>query len=171
MLGHWLFSMFQCAPIMLWAFWELSYFKRMRAAARDGIRTAQLKPRRLFDFASARRQHVLQPLCCGGAGLDGPQQEDGPPSGARRQGTDASRRRADFGRDHGLAQHILECHDTLIAFRVLHYVPILVSLFVQVLAVLATTKLGLVAPFGQEDEEAAPTASLGARAPPQPSLF
>jgi hypothetical protein len=52
MLGHWLFSLLQCAPIMLWAFCELSYFKRMRAAARDGLRTAQLKPRRLFDFAS-----------------------------------------------------------------------------------------------------------------------
>jgi hypothetical protein len=42
---------------------------------------------------------------------------------------------------------------TLVTFRLLHYVPILVSLFVQVLIVLSTKKLGLVAPFGQEDFE------------------
>lgn len=38
--------------IALFAYWESRYFKRMRAAARDRIRTAELKARRLFGFVS-----------------------------------------------------------------------------------------------------------------------
>lgn len=40
----------QWLSVMLFGYWEIRYFKRMRAAAR--VRTAELKARRLFDFVS-----------------------------------------------------------------------------------------------------------------------
>lgn len=190
MLAHWLFSMVQCAPIMLWAFWELSYFRRMRTAAQNEIRTAQLKPRRLFDFASPALLGTGAATYVGGAVLllvllswEGRPRVQFAFQYMLTVTTLCNlcaaavlvwmvrSKKMDPHQAHGdrvrmlrataqtsvvmmiLLNTFLGVMATLIAFRVLHFVPILVSLFVQVLAVLSTRKLGLVAPFGQEDFE------------------
>lgn len=44
------YTALQALSITLFAYWEIRYFKRMRAAAR--VRTAELRARRLFDFVS-----------------------------------------------------------------------------------------------------------------------
>jgi hypothetical protein len=44
------YTFLQWLSLMLFGYWEIRYFKRMRAAAR--VRTAELKARRLFDFVS-----------------------------------------------------------------------------------------------------------------------
>jgi hypothetical protein len=46
------YTVLQMLPTFLFGLLELGYFKLMRAAARDRIRTAELKARRLFDFVS-----------------------------------------------------------------------------------------------------------------------
>jgi hypothetical protein len=48
----WVYTLLQMLPTTVFGLLELRYFKRMRAAANARIRTAELKPRRLFDFAS-----------------------------------------------------------------------------------------------------------------------
>lgn len=52
MVAHGVYSMLQLSPMIVLSLWGLTYFQRMRAAARGRIRTAQLKARRLFDFVS-----------------------------------------------------------------------------------------------------------------------
>ena len=52
MVAHGVYSMLQLSPAIVLSLWGLTYFQRMRAAARSRIRTAQLKARRLFDFVS-----------------------------------------------------------------------------------------------------------------------
>jgi hypothetical protein len=52
MVVHSVYSMLQVAPMIVMSFWVFAYFKRMRAAARGRIRTAELKARRLFEFVS-----------------------------------------------------------------------------------------------------------------------
>ena len=52
MVAHAVYSMVQLTPVMVLSLWGFTYFRRMRAAARGRIRTAQLKARRLFDFVS-----------------------------------------------------------------------------------------------------------------------
>ena len=47
-----IYTCFQVAPVLLWGHWEKRYFQRMRAAAPNSIRRAELKPRRLRDFVS-----------------------------------------------------------------------------------------------------------------------
>jgi hypothetical protein len=49
-----MYTVLQVAPIMLWTLWELRYLKRMRAAAPNSIRRAELKPRRPRDFVSPK---------------------------------------------------------------------------------------------------------------------
>jgi hypothetical protein len=44
------YTALQWLSLMLFGYWEIRYFKRMRAAAR--VRTAELKARRLLDFVS-----------------------------------------------------------------------------------------------------------------------
>jgi hypothetical protein len=52
MVAHAAYSMLQVVPLVVFSLWGLAYFKRMRAAARGRIRTAELKARRLFEFVS-----------------------------------------------------------------------------------------------------------------------
>jgi hypothetical protein len=184
---YWVYTCLQGAPIMLWGLWELRYFKRMRATARDSIRVAQLKPRRLSDFVSPtllgtaaatyvaaavlllflgwearpRIQFSAQSMFSGmtlcnlfmagmlawmlrGKKLD-PHQTHGDRARAIRAG----------GRIVVVGTILLNAFtgimSLLIAFRLLHYAPILASLFFQVSTILSTKKFGVVAPFGQED--------------------
>jgi len=44
----------QILPGLLFIYWQFRYFKRMRAAARSTIRTAELKARRLLDYLSPK---------------------------------------------------------------------------------------------------------------------
>jgi len=46
------YTFFQLLPPVLFGYWQSRYFKRIRAAARNRIRTAEIKARRLFDFVS-----------------------------------------------------------------------------------------------------------------------
>jgi hypothetical protein len=46
------YTFVQLLPTMLFGYWQFRYFKRMRAAARSSIRTAELKARRLVDYVS-----------------------------------------------------------------------------------------------------------------------
>jgi hypothetical protein len=50
MVAHSVYSMLQLAPMVVFSLWGFTYYKRMRAAARGRIRTAELKARRLFEF-------------------------------------------------------------------------------------------------------------------------
>jgi hypothetical protein len=52
MVAHATYSMLQVVPMVAFSIWGLAYYKRMRAAARSRIRTAELKARRLFEFVS-----------------------------------------------------------------------------------------------------------------------
>jgi hypothetical protein len=52
MVAHATYSMLQVLPLVAFSLWGLAYYKRMRAAARGRIRTAELKVRRLFEFVS-----------------------------------------------------------------------------------------------------------------------
>jgi hypothetical protein len=52
MVAHATYSMLQVLPMVVFSLWGFAYFKRMRAAARGRIRTAELKARRFFEFVS-----------------------------------------------------------------------------------------------------------------------
>jgi hypothetical protein len=54
-----IYTMLQVAPIILWAHLEKRYFRRMRDAAANRIRKAELKPRRLFDLVSPKLLALL----------------------------------------------------------------------------------------------------------------
>jgi hypothetical protein len=51
-VAHSVYSMLQLSPMVVLSLWGVGYLKRMKAAAARKIRTAELKPRRLFDFVS-----------------------------------------------------------------------------------------------------------------------
>jgi hypothetical protein len=52
MVAHAIYSMLQVSPLVVFSLSGLAYYKRMRAAARGRLRTAELKARRLFEFVS-----------------------------------------------------------------------------------------------------------------------
>ena len=52
MVAHAVYSMLQVSPMVVFSLWGFAYFKRMRAAARSRIRTAELTARRLFELVS-----------------------------------------------------------------------------------------------------------------------
>ena len=189
------YTVLQMLPTFVFGLLELRYFKRMRAAARARTRTAELKPRRLFDFASptllstavavyvgvtvwllffgdlprgalviaglemSRRAFMVATLAlCNvvGAGclvwmvygrkLDPHQAHE-----------DRARMIRSWWR-HTLMGSILlsTCFGAvilLLELRLPHYMPFLVSLYVQGLIVVSTGKFCVVASFGQASFE------------------
>jgi hypothetical protein len=51
-VAHGIYTLLQLSPMIVLSLWGFTYLRRMRAAARGRIRTAELKARRLFDFVS-----------------------------------------------------------------------------------------------------------------------
>jgi hypothetical protein len=61
------YTALQWLSLMLFGYWEIRYFKRMRAAAR--VRTAELKARRLLDFVSPALLAIAVAMYVGAAVL------------------------------------------------------------------------------------------------------
>jgi hypothetical protein len=181
------YTALQWLSIMLFGYWEIRYFKRMRAAAR--IRTAELKARRFFDFVSPallgaavaayvgatvlllflgqlfliRHQFLITYLpsvmtVCN-VGLAGcavwtlygrkqnPHQSDGDRARMIR-----------LGWQRMLVASILfsvlvAITSALLAFRLVDYIFLATSLFLQVAVAIFTGTFFVVVPFGQQSFE------------------
>lgn len=177
----------QWLSIMLFGYWEIRYFKRMRAAAR--IRTAELKARRFFDFvppallgaaAAAyvgativlsvlgqqfliRHQFMVTYLfatlticnmAMAGCSIWLTYGKKRDP----HQTHEDRVRMIRVGWQCVLVTSILlsvwvGAMSALFAFRLVDYIPLANSLFVQITVVIATGAFFVVVPFGQESFE------------------
>jgi hypothetical protein len=167
--------------IALFQYWESRYFKRMRAV-RGGIRTAELRARRLFDFVSpALLGTAVAAYVAVSASLlflELPQSAIMIASltachvwgagcfawmfyGRKQDPHQAAEDRARMIRavwrvTIGLSILLSAIFGTvslLVAFRLFEYMPFVFSAFVQVIVVVSTGRFCLVVPFDQQSFE------------------
>jgi hypothetical protein len=177
---HGLYTVFQyLAAIALFAHWESRYFKRMRAA-RGGIRTAELKARRLFDFVSPTLLGTAAAMYVGAVVsllfLQLPRSAIMIATltvshvaaagcflwvfyyGRKQDPHQAPEDRARMLRGvwrgmvsvSMLLSVVFGLVSVLMAFRLVEYMPFVFSLFAQVVTVVSTRKFCLVVPFDQQ---------------------
>jgi hypothetical protein len=189
------YTVLQMLPTVLFGLLEFLYFKRMRAAAHARIRTAELKPRRFFDFASpvllgtavAVYAVVAAWLLFAGelprgaiamAGLEISWRTYmfaaltvchvvvagclvwalyGKKLDPHQTHEDRARMIQSWWRHMLIGSILLSAYFgiviVLLKLRLPHYVPLLISLFLQGTGVLLTGKFCIVTPFGQESFE------------------
>ncbi len=164
--------------IALFAYWESRYFKRMRAV-RGGIRTAELRARRLFDFVSPALLGTAVAAYVAVAAslllLKPPQSAIMIASltachvwgagccvwmfyGRKQDPHQTAEDRAQMIRAVWrvtivlsiLLSAIFGIVSVLVAFRLFDYMPFVFSAFVQVIAVMSTGRFCLVVPFDQQ---------------------
>ena len=180
---HMLYTVLQyLSAIVLFAYWESRYFKRMRAA-RGGIRTAELKARRLFDFVSPVPLAIAAAMYVAAVVsllfLELPRSAIMIATltvshfaaagwfvwlfyyGRKQDPHQTSEDRARMIRGvwrvmisvSTLLSAVFGLVSVLMAFRLVEYTPFVFSLFAQVVTVVSTRKFCLVVPFDQQTFE------------------